>query len=467
MEAKAVVAADHYNHLQTFQEGSLTYCQVGPSIIMEQIKSIQMAFFNIKFQSPSSDVIGKICELAQTIPPHTAYRIKNGFSLNHWDPLQNHSTINLPHTCTFASGENRTEVFIHLKEEIDEDRKRGTKIKSAVRLVFNTTADGMEITAEKEIKYSCYVDNENKRARVSNRIQNAKILKECPYHVPIHFWGHYKKEERSKIHIFSPRYQSDLLKVLRRQPTEKRLTERSMFKVCLDVCRGLLYLYKEGLVHKDIKSENVVFNCKTDSAGFYHVTEAALIDFEFCCPVADREQLTKDCGSMPFLSPERFLWHFRQSKPLSRLQEILGFTSEKDIENSMGMAMDLWSLGCIVHSYRYGQFPDCVYFLMSIEDCSDYYKKNELALENEIEKNNDLDELVQKRNELKIKMNELIEKYQNCIAKMASNSSTYDLNIDFFGALSNLLLKPKPSERIGIEELSNLLEEFAVKWRIK
>ena len=69
--------------------------------------------------------------------------------------------------------------------------------------------------------------------------------------------------------------------------------------IFFQVCSGVNYMHQQGMIHRDIKAENVFFTSKS------HVL---LGDFGFAKRLDTMEQhLTTFCGSPPYAAPELFV----------------------------------------------------------------------------------------------------------------------------------------------------------------
>lgn len=69
-------------------------------------------------------------------------------------------------------------------------------------------------------------------------------------------------------------------------------------KIALEIAFGMMYIHKNGIIHRDLKLENVMLNS---------IFEAKIIDFDQC-HVKDyqelNESLTKGIGTLDYMSPE-------------------------------------------------------------------------------------------------------------------------------------------------------------------
>jgi serine/threonine protein kinase len=98
---------------------------------------------------------------------------------------------------------------------------------------------------------------------------------------------------------------------------------KSIFKQLL---HSLIYSHKQGIVHHDLKLENVLLTKRG---------KIKLIDFGLCEPVSDCSKLSQRwCGSFDYVSPEILL-----KNPYC------------------GCKADVWALGVILYSIVFSQLP--------------------------------------------------------------------------------------------------------------
>ncbi len=81
------------------------------------------------------------------------------------------------------------------------------------------------------------------------------------------------------------------------------------------------YLHKKGLFHRDIKTENILYNHQKE--------QVKIIDWGFTRKLGDRERAHSVCGTQFAMPPEQAL--STREDPLSHDNKV-----------------DVWSLGCLM-----------------------------------------------------------------------------------------------------------------------
>lgn len=121
----------------------------------------------------------------------------------------------------------------------------------------------------------------------------------------------------------------DLYKKLER--SGRKIDINLYVQIVRDLTRAVNFLHSNGIAHRDIKLENVIFDQKTK--------KVKLVDFGLSC----RSKCTAGVGSMPYLPPE---YHFGDDN-------INGFV--------MATRHDMWSLGVLFYEIGNLSLPFPVY----------------------------------------------------------------------------------------------------------
>ena len=66
-------------------------------------------------------------------------------------------------------------------------------------------------------------------------------------------------------------------------------------KIAVEIAFGMQYLHSIGMIHRDLKIENVMLNS---------IFEAKIIDFDLVRMESNEESLTKGIGTLEYMSPE-------------------------------------------------------------------------------------------------------------------------------------------------------------------
>ncbi|KAI7817941.1 kinase-like domain-containing protein [Gamsiella multidivaricata] len=97
------------------------------------------------------------------------------------------------------------------------------------------------------------------------------------------------------------------------------LTETEARHIFRQTCEAINYLHARSIVHRDIKSENIMITREDDVV--------KLIDFGLARDSSSREVLNTHCGTRPYMAPEAAL---------------------SDESNGYGKWVDIWALGVLL-----------------------------------------------------------------------------------------------------------------------
>ncbi|KAL3311212.1 hypothetical protein Ciccas_010210 [Cichlidogyrus casuarinus] len=148
------------------------------------------------------------------------------------------------------------------------------------------------------------------------------------FHTPLYFCNLF---DFSGVSLF------DLIESL---PSGKIREEKHIYKIARDVLRGLLYVHSKGIVHRDLKSENILIS-------FNQVAKIA--DFGVSREIPPGDGLMNTfVGSLPYLAPEVILSAKPEIKDYLRVSKKTdGYT--KDV--------DFWSFGILLCEMATGEYP--------------------------------------------------------------------------------------------------------------
>lgn len=99
-------------------------------------------------------------------------------------------------------------------------------------------------------------------------------------------------------------YPDDLLKLLI-SPKRTPLSDQIKIKYSIELVKAVMYLHQEGIIHRDIKVDNILVSPK----------EINLTDFGLACRLSDPE-ISNRTGSLPYIAPEFFFWKTKKGTPI-------------------------------------------------------------------------------------------------------------------------------------------------------
>jgi len=106
-----------------------------------------------------------------------------------------------------------------------------------------------------------------------------------------------------------------------------KLTEEHVQRVTYQIASSLQYLHSFGIVHRDLKLENIIMSDKTDDG------VPKLVDFGLAKIVGPNETADEPFGTLGYVAPE---------------------VLKKD---PYSFSADVWSLGCMIHALLSGSLP--------------------------------------------------------------------------------------------------------------
>lgn len=87
----------------------------------------------------------------------------------------------------------------------------------------------------------------------------------------------------------------DLFKTIK---TLQRSTEHQIYKIFSDILKGVLFLHYHGIMHRDIKPDNVLFSNGSKNS------KAKIADFSLAEEFFPNTKFNSLCGTPGFMAPE-------------------------------------------------------------------------------------------------------------------------------------------------------------------
>ena len=117
--------------------------------------------------------------------------------------------------------------------------------------------------------------------------------------------------------------------------------------ITIQIIRALTHLHKNNIIHRDLKSQNIIME---RPLRFYGVTNviAKLSDYGFAYQIGDVNENQYYCGDDEYIAPE-LITQFLHNKSQK--------TGEDKYKVQFSKKSDIWSIGIVVYEMFTGQPP--------------------------------------------------------------------------------------------------------------
>ena len=82
---------------------------------------------------------------------------------------------------------------------------------------------------------------------------------------------------------------------------KRSYSEKECVKVMRNILKGIEKIHKHGVIHHDIKANNIVLSRLDDDC------DVKIIDFGLTCAVNDQKGYLRNSGTLGFMAPELFI----------------------------------------------------------------------------------------------------------------------------------------------------------------
>eukprot|EP00826_Nyctotherus_ovalis_P026843 TRINITY_DN2093_c0_g1_i1.p1 TRINITY_DN2093_c0_g1~~TRINITY_DN2093_c0_g1_i1.p1 ORF type:complete len:720 (-),score=227.83 TRINITY_DN2093_c0_g1_i1:141-2300(-) len=166
-----------------------------------------------------------------------------------------------------------------------------------------------------------------KKTHLSNKTSREKVMKEFSilkalrHQNIIRLYESFETDKHILI-VMELCAGGDVLSYIKRH---RKVKEEVAKRILKELVTGLGYCHSRGVLHRDIKLENILFN---------HVGELKICDFGVSRSIARGERIMERCGTPAYIAPEI----------------VKG-------EGYQDFAADIWSAGVVLYSILYGTLP--------------------------------------------------------------------------------------------------------------
>jgi len=194
---------------------------------------------------------------------------------------------------------------------------------------YGTIKLGINLKTKQKVAVKIIQKSKLKSEELEFLVNEIDVLKFCKHPNIINFLDHFENSEYIFIIMEYIKF-GDLSSYLNKKKKEKNaISEERGADISLQIAEGLDYLHKFGIVHRDLKLENIMVSKYEKNKCF----EIKILDFGLSKIIGPKETIKDRYGSFYYVSPE-----------------IL--TDEPHNKKT-----DIWSFGILLYQLFSGEFP--------------------------------------------------------------------------------------------------------------
>jgi Ca2+-binding EF-hand superfamily protein len=190
--------------------------------------------------------------------------------------------------------------------------------------IFGSVKLGVEKKTNQRVAIKIIKKNKTKESDIELVRNEIDIMKLCYHPYVVHLLDHFENGEYIFIvmEYIKGGSLTDYMKSKKFNFTERRAAE-----LIYQLAKGLKYLHKYGIIHRDLKTDNIMLTEASDKGNI------KIMDFGLSKILGKKEKSTDGFGTLTFVSPEVLI-----RKPYNK-------------------EVDIWSLGVILYLMLSGELP--------------------------------------------------------------------------------------------------------------
>jgi serine/threonine protein kinase len=251
------------------------------------------------------------------------------------DEVVKKGTDGLAHTLHF----NTPTSFVVWQHDVINDEGKAKRVKSALYVRLEQQAGATTARAEKVAKLTTTLDDEDKVAAAEREALARRLLGDTTPHIAptISTSRLTKKNGVEKEVAYQPLYErGDLITWLTSDPPPKLEVRR---RVMLEVVRGVMEMHAKGLLHLDLKLENIVLRGEGDDV------TADVTDFGLSAPFVDENgDPPRNARASHYYAPP----------------DVCRYVRDFQDEPVRTVADDIYSLGLVLYGLEHARLPEHV-----------------------------------------------------------------------------------------------------------